>query len=203
MLHLCTLCVSSFKAVDIYSWVAGTHLVCIILGLLYSKFWDAFCWQSMSVPHKEGDAYLPAGRNMSRLNISGVFHIDNVLTHSWSPIAYAAPPVSLSKQTARESWAFLNASWDCSSAAASMSFIWYICMHHKLDKTKVWLSFSLCQVLWRRLRLINSNKALALCSLHTVKLCICAHLCLSQRWGEKKPNHKHHEVTLSRLEVRD
>ena len=58
---------------------------------------------SLSVAHEAGDAHLPAGRSLPWLNISAVPHIDSAFTHSWSPIAYAVPPVSLSQQTFRES----------------------------------------------------------------------------------------------------
>lgn len=109
--------------------------------------WQAHTPKSLSVPYKVGDAYLPAGRNLSSLNISTVFHIDNVFTHSWSPIAYAVPPVSPSKQTFRESWTFHNASWDCESAAASISFIWLVCSRCEGNKTKAVLLLSHCQMI--------------------------------------------------------
>lgn len=94
---------------------------------------------SLSVPHKVVDTYLTACRKLSWLNISAVFHIDNVFIYSWCPIADAVPPVPLSKQIFRESWTLRNVSWDCELAAESISFICYICVQRELKKQRLCL----------------------------------------------------------------
>lgn len=94
--------------------------------------------QSLSVPSESRSLLYPAaGRNVSRLNISGVFHIDNVFTHSWGPRALRrATCLTVKKQDFRKSRAFHGASRERKSAAARVCFIWHICTQRQLDKNK-------------------------------------------------------------------
>ena len=156
---------------------------------------------SLRAAHRVWDTHLPAGRNLSCLNISAVPHIDSVLTHSWCPIAYAVPPVSLSKQTFRESGTFHNASWDCKSAAASVPFIWYACTHRELDKTKVALLFSRHQILLLAgsKGYQNSGKVVSLCDSYSKIRLLGRPLWVCSRCGSSILHLRHSKTEVKSL----
>ena len=122
-------------------WIKITISFCIQLGESFWGYITAGIPQSSLFPAHPCFSFkntkcecssvcetLAAGRNLSRLNISAICHIDNVLTHSWSPVACAPPPVSLSQTSLPRK----------PSVSGRLQ---HTCMHWELYKTEVLLLF--------------------------------------------------------------